>query len=431
MRLPVLVAADGAAWEAALLAELERGTAPVTVVRRCVDLVELLSVAASGQGRAALLAGSLRRLDADAVDRLLAAEVAPVGVVPRDDAAAEQRLRALGVDHLVPDDADPTVLVGVLLEAAAARSRAEPDPAGERSFADPAGSLAVPSPPGPAGDATEDPGRQGIVLAVWGPTGAPGRTTVAITLADEAARLGRETLLIDADVYGGTVAAHLGLLDESPGVAAACRAAAASRLGAQGLAELCWQLGPRLRTLTGVPLASRWTELRPAALTAVLAAARRLADVTVVDCGFCLETDEELSFDSLAPRRNGATLAVLDAADRVVVVGAADPIGMQRLVRGLAELQDAEIAAPRDVVLTKVRSGAVPGDTRAELVRTLDTFCGVRPAALLPDDRAGLDHALATGRSLGESRPGSPLRRAVVEFAAGLLGVPLAGTRRR
>ena len=49
----------------------------------------------------------------------------------------------------------------------------------------------------------------------------------------------------------------------------------------------------------------------------MLAAARALADFTVVDCGFCLETDEELSFDTLAPRRNGATLAVLDDADLV------------------------------------------------------------------------------------------------------------------
>ena len=106
----------------------------------------------------------------------------------------------------------------------------------------------------------------------------------------------------------------------------------------------------------------------------MLAAARRLADVTVVDCGFCLETDEELSFDSLAPRRNGATLAVLDDADVVLVVGAADPIGMQRLVRGLAELREAEVGSSVQVVLNKVRRGVVPGDPRAELVGALELF---------------------------------------------------------
>ena len=93
----------------------------------------------------------------------------------------------------------------------------------------------------------------------------------------------------------------------------------------------------------------------------MLAAARGLADFTVVDCGFCLETDEELSFDTIAPRRNGATLAVLEDADLVLVVGSADPIGMQRLVRGLGELRDAELDRPVWVVLNRVRRGAVPG----------------------------------------------------------------------
>ena len=80
----------------------------------------------------------------------------------------------------------------------------------------------------------DEPGRRGSVVAVWGPTGAPGRTTVAVTLADELARLGSAALLVDADVYGGTVAAVLGLLDESPGLAAACRQAGGERLDAAG-----------------------------------------------------------------------------------------------------------------------------------------------------------------------------------------------------
>ena len=43
------------------------------------------------------------------------------------------------------------------------------------------------------------------VVAVWGPTGAPGRTTIAVTLATELAALGI-TVLVDADTYGGSVA---------------------------------------------------------------------------------------------------------------------------------------------------------------------------------------------------------------------------------
>jgi Flp pilus assembly CpaE family ATPase len=438
MKLPVLSLADGAAWEERLVSAFERGPHPVEIARRCVDVVDLLAVAASGQGRAALVAAAVRRVDADAVDRLRAAGIAVVGVVPRGDVATEDQLRSVGIDHVVPDDAEPAVVAAVVGEAVrAAAGGANGAATTHRAFGDPSTSMPVPSasaplPPGagvPVG--SEVPERRGSVVAVWGPTGAPGRTTVAVTLADEIARHGASSLLVDADVYGGTVAAVLGLLDESPGLAAACRQASGQRLDVAALATLCWQLGPRLRVLTGIPLASRWPELRPTAIPAVLAAARALADFTVIDCGFCVETDEELSFDTLAPRRNGATLSVLDDADLVIVVGAADPIGMQRLVRSLGELRDAEVSAPLWVVLNRVRDGVVPGDARVELTAALERFAGRAPAALLPADGRSLDAALATGRLLSESHPGSPFRHAVVDLAAGLVGVPAAGRRRR
>lgn len=428
MKLPVLTAAGGAAWATDLVSALEGGDFGVTIARRCVDVVELLSVAAARQGRAALVSASLRHLDADAVDRLVAAEVAPVGVVPRGDSGAEDRLRALGIEHLVPSDADPAVVASVLVEAVRDAAAPEATARAARMFGDPSTSMAIP-PGGVAGPATA-PTRRGTVMAVWGPTGAPGRTTVAVTLADEIARLGLAALLADADVYGGTVAAVLGLLDDSPGLAGACRQAAATRLDPGALATLCWQLTPGLRVLTGVPLAARWPELRPSAVETVLTVARGMADFTVVDCGFSLETDEELSFDTLAPRRNGATLAVLESADVVVTVGAADPIGMQRLVRALADLRELDLAASVWVVLNKVRRGVVPGDPAAELTGALQRFAGCAPSALLPLDRESLDAALATGRSLAEARPSSQLRRAVGELAAALTGVPARSQRR-
>jgi Flp pilus assembly CpaE family ATPase len=104
---------------------------------------------------------------------------------------------------------------------------------------------------------------------------------------------------------------------------------------------------------------------------------------------------------------------------------------MQRVVRALAELRDAEIDATPWVVLNKVRRGVVPGNARDELVAALEQFSGVTPAALLPYDRESLDAALASGRSLGEARPNSALRKAVVDLAGELTGTPTAGRRRR
>ena len=321
-------------------------------------------------------------------------------------------MRAIGIEYLVASDADPVVVANVLAEAVQAseargrihrpalhrarcsaiprsRWRCRPDPRRRR--------------PRSSRTARERSSRSGVRPA------RPGARRLRSRSADEIARLGAHTLLVDADVYGGTVAASLGLLDESPGLAAACRQAASSRLDAAALARSCWQLNPRLRVLTGLTLAARWTELRPPAVTAVLGAARRLAEFTVVDCGFCLETDEELSFDTVAPRRNGATLAVLDAADVVLVVGAADPIGMQRLVRGLART-----ARRRDRGAGAGRAEPGPHGERFPATRRSNwrapsqQFAGHAPSALLPYDRESCRRSAGRRPRAGREPPGRP-----------------------
>ncbi|MDQ1721387.1 MAG: hypothetical protein QOI26_1121 [Pseudonocardiales bacterium] len=452
MSIAVVSAADGARWEASLLAELGRsqGEEGIAVVRRCVDLVELLAVAGSGQAVAALVDAQLRRLDADAVDRLAAGAVAVVGVTSPGAEADIERLQDAGIRFFVPSDAAAAVFAAVIRAAVADRST--PSPSGrENAFADPAfatgsvagdferGSLVRPGsgratgPDVPAVAAPTDPAapRSGRVIAAWGPTGAPGRTTTAVTLADELARLAQRSLLVDADVYGGVAAAMFGLLDESPGLVAACRQAQSRRLDVEGLAGLCWQVSPGLRVLTGISRADRWPELRSTALRSVLTVARALADYTVVDVGFALETDEELSFDTLAPRRNGATLAVLEEADLILAIGSADPIGIQRLVRGLGELRAAAIDTPVWIVLNRVRRSAVPGKPEVELDAALQRFVGQSCAAMLPYDLTGLDQAAVAGQTLAEAVPASPLRCAVTELAAAICGVPAPRRGRR
>src|SRR4051812_35518520 len=146
MKLPVLSVADGAAWEERLVTAFERGPHPVEIVRRCVDVVDLLAVAASGQGRAALVSAGLRRLDADVIDRLAAAGVVAVGVTPRGDTAAEEQLRAVGFAHVVPSDADAAVVASILAEAVRSSGPGAQPAAqrAQRSFADPSSSMPIP-----------------------------------------------------------------------------------------------------------------------------------------------------------------------------------------------------------------------------------------------------------------------------------------------
>jgi MinD-like ATPase involved in chromosome partitioning or flagellar assembly len=425
MLVPVLTAVSDAVWEARLVAALSRGDLGVAVVRRCVDLADLLATAATGQARAVLLSADLRRLDREALTRLAVAGVAVVGLVPPGDEDPERRLRQLGVSHVLPSDASAEAISAAVVEAVVALT---PTPSDLSGLADPRSAL--PRPPQPVEELEALPGT-GRLVAVWGPTGAPGRTTVAVGIAAELAALGWPALLVDADVYGGVVAQVLGLLDESPGLAAACRQANNGQLDVAALAGLAREVAPALRVLTGIARADRWPELRPSALDVVLTLARSLAAVTVVDCGFALEQDEELVYDTMAPRRNGATVAVLEQADTVVVVGTADPVGLQRLVRALSELKETVPGLAPTVVVNRLRASAIPGDTEAEVRAALQRYAGIEQLWVVPQDTEAVDAALAVGRTLTEAAPGSPARQAIQRIAAALIGVPAPARRRR
>jgi Flp pilus assembly CpaE family ATPase len=411
----ILTAVTGASWEAQLVAALDKGAGGVQVVRRCVDLADLLAAAAAGHGQAVVVSADLRRLDREAVGRLAAAGVATVGVVPAGDEGSERRLRQLGIDHVVTAAASAAEIAAAVHAAVAALS----GPAPRLGWDVPPDDVV----PAPA------PGR---LVAVWGPTGAPGRTTIAVNLAAETAALGQATLLADVDTYGGAVAQLLGLLDEAPGLVGAARAANQGQLDLPALARHARQLaGTRLRVLTGITRTERWPEVRPSALEVVWNLARGLAETTVADCGFCLERDDDLSIDRAAPRRNGATLATLEQADVIVAVGAADPVGMQRLVRGLSELAELLPDAAVKVVLNRVRESVLGPDPARQVRDALRRYAGVQEVSVVPDDPAGVDAAVATGRTLAESAPRSPTRAAITHLAAAVTGSQLPTQPRR
>ena len=418
--LTVLTAVVGER-EAPLVSGLERSAAGVQVVRRCADLVELLSAAAAGLARAVVLSADLQRLDRDAIAQLTASGVAVIGLFdPQDDEAA-RRLADLGVQQVLPADTPTEEIAAAVTSAVADLSEHQTRAARSRlGIGDPG--LAAPAPPSGRRAAPVPSARpQGRVVTVWGPVGSPGRTTVAVTLAAELAAAGHETLLVDADTYGASIAQSLGLLDESAGLAAAARAANQGALDVSRLAEFAPYAGARLRVLTGLPQSRRWAELRSAALDTVWQHARRLATWTVIDAGFGLEADEEMMFDTAAPRRHGATLSAVTSADLVIAVGAAEPLGLQRLLSGLQDLAEVVLTgSPVKVVVTKVRDAAVGAKAEQRVRDALDRYAGVREVVLIPDDRAVLDAAMLAGRSLTEHAPSAPACRPLTELASQL-----------
>jgi MinD-like ATPase involved in chromosome partitioning or flagellar assembly len=379
-RVTVLLAAGGEAWEAAALRLLSGAT--TLVVKRCVDLSDLLASAATGQAEVAVVAGDLVGLDADAVTHLLRSDVRCVTV--GGDAGDLTRIGVAGA--VAEDELDQlTEVVGA---------------AGTRELVAELG-------PGPGAslDRTRSRGR---VIAVHGPAGAPGRTTLAIGLAAEHAHRGEPTVLVDADPHGGAVAQHLGVLDEVSGLLAAARLVNAGSLDADAFARCRRIVVDGFEVLTGLPRPDRWVEARPGVLDAVLDRAREVGEV-VVDTGFSLEDDADLDrFVS----RNQLTLDAMAAATHVVIVGSAEPTGLARLARTLVELRDAT-SVPVTVVVNRMRDSL--GWSRRDIAGMVEGY--IRPAGVhfLPEDRPTTDRALVAGKSVVELGD-SPLRRALVEL---------------
>ena len=392
----VLLLASGAAWESPALAEL--GTrADIVVLKRCVDVDDLMATAAAGQADVAVVSLQAPGLDAEAIAHLRRHDVRPVAVSAgpaREDVAV--RLARLDVRTVVAADRLESLPEVVSTVEGVADTRPRGPAAGDGGG--PGASIGI-------GQRSAEEGAPHQVVTVWGPAGAPGRTTVATALAAELARRGTMTLLVDADPHAASVAQHLGVLDQVSGVLAAARLAASGTL-ADRLPSACRAVTPTLGVLTGLPRADRWVEVRPGALGEVLDRARESWDV-VVDTGFDLG-DGTSEPGAGAP--SGLTREALEVADEIVVVGAADPVGLARLARGLVDLREVVGEVPVRVVVNRMRSSL--GWSQPDVAAMVEGFALVAGLHFLPEDQSAADRALVAGRAVGENGD-SALSRAV------------------
>lgn len=259
------------------------------------------------------------------------------------------------------------------------------------------------------------------IIAVWGAHGAPGRSTVAIQLAVELARAGRRCALIDADTVAPSLALLLGLGDEAPGIAAACRRAELGGLDAAELGRLAAGVETSAGTidvLAGLNRPSRWPELSSVRMNTTLGVCRDWADETIVDVSAAFDSYEEISDDLTGPRRHAATTTVLREADVIVAVTAADPLSISRFLRDHAELRGLVGPTARiAVVANQVRPGPLGIDARGQVRRTLERFAGITDVTFLPFDQRAADAALLHARPMADVTPRSALVSAVRRLA--------------
>src|SRR5699024_10789234 len=118
--------------------------------------------------------------------------------------------------------------------------------------------------------------------------------------------------------------------------------------------------------------------------------------------------------------RHCATRAALEAADVVLVLAAAAPIGLQRLVKLLRTPRAETLRERMRLVITEERSGAVGQHADERIRKVLDRFVRIAPDFLLSDDRATADAAMLAGKTLHEQNPRSSLGQDIAEMVEAL-----------
>ncbi|GAB3619223.1 P-loop NTPase [Glutamicibacter endophyticus] len=385
MSIPVVVLGG----DELLIRRIEGHRGELVVTRVCEEMSEAVALCAAGGASVLLVAQTSLMPSPEQIDLVVAQRVILAVLVEDDD----ERALSEDIVRFSPDAAAEVLEAGIT---------------------DALEKLDFPDVPDVGAGQT---GENGRVVCFWGATGAPGRSTVSLNYAAEAANAGESVVLIDADTYAASIASLLGLMEESAAVVQLCRAV--DGVGADALRMEAQCLNVRvgdanMSVATGIPRASRWPEVRPSALRKAVSLLRQRFDRVVVDLSSCIETDEQLSFDTHAPQRNGVPLELMRIADEVVMVVAADSIGVPRAIRALDELDEQVPGAPVKILFNKVSAAGVGASPQRRLAEAWQRFGPMHPViGYLPNDATVCDAAVLAGSPLLEISPRCSLRREI------------------
>src|SRR6218665_827680 len=169
-----------------------------------------------------------------------------------------------------------------------------------------------------------------------------------------------------------------------------------------------------------LPPAGRWSCCRAPPTPEAASIPRRGGRGADADC-FVVDVGSALAIGNTGLDSRGVLARrCLAAADRIVVVGAADPVGLERVREGAAALPMLPAPPSIEVFVNRVRP-RVLGRRPQEHLRTALRGIGGRSVYRLPNDASATDAAPAAAAPLRVVAPRSALRRAIRDYALSLL----------
>jgi Flp pilus assembly CpaE family ATPase len=406
--LGVIVGLGDPARERVLLPEL-RTSGDVSIVARCLTADQVIERAQGSDAVVALIAFDLHRLGSDTLAALIQTRIALVVLAP--DPTSLPWPTGDGFPGLIlPLDADPQAIRSALQAAVqgersasfALRHRA----VGERSVPE---SARISTGPG------------GTMLCAASGPGSPGRTTVALNLALALGAVA-PTILVDADLVGPSVAAHLDL-NPARNLAMLAHADPTTPVAwERALAEDVQPLSPRSPqgfVLCGLPKLELRTTISRGFFERLIAQLRPRYRYVLCDLG------ADLLGGDLPVHRTA-----LGLADQILLVTAADLVELWRGRAGRDLLRDHLHVAPERTALVINRHQARHHNGRVEI----EASFGTAAAAVIPDDPVAAQRALADQRPLvldARSRAGRALIDLAERICAGRITLPPEASDRR
>ncbi len=263
----------------------------------------------------------------------------------------------------------------------------------------------------------------GQIIAIWGPAGSPGRSTLALCLAVTLARRDQRVMVVDGDSYAPSLAPMLGLHETQSGVQSLSRHARLETVEAKAL-EACavhYPLGGQsLSVVTGLNSPAHYVDCGSLAWSLALTTLRAAGYTLVVDLAAPLL---QLPGEVIGgPMRNALTLATLDVADRVLVVANPTPLSILRLSRDWPRLNELADAASIDVCLNNVPAS----DQRSidESVHALWQFTGHDETTVFPSDRLWSAGSADISALLLAPEGKNPLMISVGRYVTSRIGIP-------
>ncbi len=260
-------------------------------------------------------------------------------------------------------------------------------------------------------DTAADPGR---LVAVFSTKGGVGKTVIATNIAvSMAKRSPAPVALVDADLQFGDVAVMLGLAPEHT----ILDAAAAVQYGDHEMvSSLVGVHGPSGLRVLPAPLEPTPPDtILPGEMVNICAALQQGSGHVVVD---------------LPASFSDQVLAVIEAADEVLLVGSMDIPSIKNLKVGMQALDLAALAGPKlRLVLNHVHA-------RVKLdIREIERVLGLNANFPVPDDIA-VPVSVNAGQPVVLTEPKAPVSRAIENIADALLvpggaRVPVGAKRRK